>query len=649
MYAHPPERVRFGAFELDLSTGELRSIEATDPGNPGPNNPNNKVLLREQVFQVLRMLVERDGKIVTREEIKSRLWGNDTVVDFDQSINTMIKSLRRVLGDSADNPRYIETLGRRGYRLILTIEYPESTTGTVLEEVREQSAQPAAELSENAPKVERQIKPRGWKAAVVLGFAVILVGGGYISWRHFRAITLPKSQKIRLAVLPFQNLTGDPTKEYLADGLTEGTISQLGRLNPEQLAVIARTSVMGYKHKDERLDQIGRDLSVQYVLENSLRSSGDHIRLTSQLIQVKDQSQLWSQDYDYTAKDILNVEDDVAKEVAREIDLRLTSQQRTELSRPHPVNPEAFDAYLQGYYFFQRNTDKDTEMAARYFERATQLDPSYALAWVWLSRARNWQAEEGLIPREEGHSLSREAIERALALDPNLAPAYSQMGRVKFVDFDWVGADDSIRRAIALEPGNPEYLDQAAFSAAKFGRSDEALALARRAVELDPLNAFSWGTRGEIEYYEGQLAGAEADAKKSLDLSSDVWPGPFLLSEVYLTQGRPQDALPEIDLVRSDYLRTYLYALAYAAIGQEKQSDAALKELIAKYSTRRAFLVASVCAFRNQPDEAFEWLDRAYAQREDDVADMKFWPMLKSLHSDPRYSAFLNKIHLPTT
>jgi TolB-like protein/DNA-binding winged helix-turn-helix (wHTH) protein/cytochrome c-type biogenesis protein CcmH/NrfG len=644
MYAHPPERVRFGAFELDLSTGELRSIEATDPGNPGPNN---RVLLREQVFQVLRMLVERDGKIVTREEIKSRLWANDTIVDFDQSINTMIKALRRVLGDSADNPRYIETLGRRGYRLMLTIEYPESTTGTVLEEDRENSEQPAAEMSEDAPRVERQIKPHWWKAAVVLGFALILVGGGYISWRHFRAITLPKSERIRLAVLPFQNLTGDPTKEYLADGLTEGTISQLGRLNPEQLAVIARTSVMGYKHKDERLDQIGRDLSVQYVLENSLRSSGDHIRLTSQLIQVEDQSQLWSQDYDYPAKDILKVEDDVAKEVAREIKLRLTSQQRAELSRPHPVNPEAFDAYLQGYYFFQRDTDKDTDMAARYFERATQLDPSYALAWVWLSRARNWQAEEGLIPREEGHNLSREAIARALALDPNLAQAYSQMGRVKFVELDWVGADNSIRRAIALEPGNPEYLDQAAFSAAKFGRSDEALALARRAVELDPLNAFSWGTRGEIEYYEGQLAGAEADAKKSLELSPDVWPGPFLLSEVYLTQGRPQDALPEIKLVRSDYLRTYLCALAYAAIGQEKRSDAALKELIAKYSTRKAFFVASVYAFRNQPDEAFEWLDRAYAQREDDVADMKFWPMLKNLHGDPRYSAFLKKIHLP--
>jgi predicted Zn-dependent protease len=182
----------------------------------------------------------------------------------------------------------------------------------------------------------------------------------------------------------------------------------------------------------------------------------------------------------------------------------------------------------------------------------------------------------------------------------------------------------------------------------EFGRSGEALTLARRAVELDPLNAFSWGTRGEIEYYEGQLAGAEEDVKKSLELGADVWPGTFLLSEIYLTPGRPQDALPEIELVRSDHLRTYLYALAYAAIGREEQSDSALKELIAKYGTRKAFLVASVYAFRNQRDEAFEWLDRSYAQREDEVADMKFWPMLKNLHSDPRYSAFLKKLNLPT-
>jgi len=641
MHTQPSQRVRFGAFELDLSTGELRSIE-------GPH-PNNKVLLREQMFQVMRMLVERDGAIVTREEIKSRLWADHTTIDFDQGINSTIKALRRALGDSADNPRYIETLGRRGYRLMLTIEYPESTTGPVLEKGRENSEEPASEMGKNTARVQPEIRPRRWKAAALLTSAVILVGGGYFSWRHFRAIIPPQSERIRLAVLPFQNLTGDPNKEYLADGLTEGTISQLARLNPEQLGVIARTSVMGYKHKDERLDQIGRDLSVQYVLENSLRGSGDHIRLTSQLIQVKDQTSLWSHDYDYPAKDILDLEDDVAKAVAREVRLHLTPQQQAELSRPHPVNPEAFDAYLQGYYFFQRDTDKDTDMAARYFERATQLDPSYALAWVGLSRALHWQAEEGLIPMEKGHRLAREAIERALALDPNLAEAYSQMGRLKkYVDFDWAGADESIRRAIALDPGNPEYLDQAASSALTFGRSDEALALARRAVELDPLNAASWHRRGEIEFYEGQLAGAEADVKKSLELSPDVFLGPVLLSRIYLMQGRPQDALPEIERVRSDAVRTYLFALTYTVIGQEKQSEAALKELIAKYSRREAFLVAEVYAFRNQRDEAFVWLDRAFAQHEDDLPMTNLFPELKNLHGDPRYSAFLKKIHLPT-
>src|SRR6201981_1913734 len=171
----------------------------------------------------------------------------------------------------------------------------------------------------------------------------------------FGGVTPPRPQKIMLAVLPFENLTGDPNKEYLADGLTEETISQLGRLNPEQVGVIARTSVLGYKHKNERLDQIGRDLSVQYVLENSLRMSGNQIRLTAQLIQVKDQTHLWSQDYDYPLKDILNIEDDVATALAREIRVRLTSQQQTELTRSRPVNPEAFDAYLQGHYYFERD------------------------------------------------------------------------------------------------------------------------------------------------------------------------------------------------------------------------------------------------------------------------------------------------------
>jgi tetratricopeptide (TPR) repeat protein len=213
---------------------------------------------------------------------------------------------------------------------------------------------------------------------------------------------------------------------------------------------------------------------VQYVLENSLRESGNEIRLTAQLIQVKDQTHLWSKDYDYPAKDILKVQDDVARAVAQEIKVRLASQQQEGLAQARPVNPEAFDAYLQGYYFFQRNTDKDTDMAAKYYERATQLDPSYALAWVGLSRVRKWQAMQGLIPTEAGYRLAREAVERALSLNPNLAEAHNQMGRIQQqVDFDWAGAEASFRKAVELEPENPESLDMAASSAVISGRFDE--------------------------------------------------------------------------------------------------------------------------------------------------------------------------------
>jgi TolB-like protein/DNA-binding winged helix-turn-helix (wHTH) protein/Tfp pilus assembly protein PilF len=628
----PSARARFGAFELDLSTGELQSIETPDP--------NNNVLLREQVFQVLRMLLEREGKIVTREEIKSKLWTHDTVVDFDHSINATIKSLRRALGDSADNPQYIETLARRGYRLMVTIEYPESVPETALKKTPEQ---PAGQVGEKALRLQERIKPDLRKAALVLVSCVILVTAGYISWRHFQSPAPPK--KIMLAVLPFENLTGDPNKEYLADGLTEETISQLGQLNPEQLGVIARTSVMGYKHKDARLDQIGRDLSVRYVLENSIRESGDHLRLTVQLVQVKDQTHLWAQDYDYPAKDILNVENDVAKAVVQQIKLRLAAKQQIE---PHPVNPEAFNSYLQGRYYFERDSDNDTSMAAKYFERATQLDPSYALAWVGLSRARKWQAVTGLIPKEQGDRAAREAVERALALNPNLAEAHAQMGRIKQqIDFDWTGADASYRRAVELEPGDPEIVGPAASSAAILGHLDEALQLQRQAVDLDPLDAHSWAGIGEMEFRAGKLDEAEADLKKAHELRPDDFLSSVFLSEIYVMQGRPQNALPEIERIGYPEMRLFLYAIAYHALGREKEADAALGELISKYEAVDTYLIAEIYAFRNQPDEAFEWLDKACANHNDGLIFAKVDPLLKSLHSDPRFAALLNKLNLP--
>ena len=220
------------------------------------------------------------------------------------------------------------------------------------------------------------------------------------------------------------------------------------------------------------------------------------------------------------------------------------------------------------------------------------------------------------------------------------------MGRIKQqVDFDWTGADASFRRAIALKPGDPDIVRQAVYSAALLGRFEEALPLGRRAVDLDPLNADSWECLAETEFFMGQLDKAVADGKKGLELNPDAWPGPILLSQIYVMQGRPQDALSEIELVRSDWVRRFLYAIAYHALGREKESDAELNELIAKYHERAAYQIAQVYAFRNQCDEASEWLDRAYAQRDSGLIGTKVDPLLKNLRKAPRYAAFLKKLN----
>jgi TolB-like protein/DNA-binding winged helix-turn-helix (wHTH) protein len=623
---------RFGQFVLDP---RRRTLSRAD----------SPVSLTPKAFDVLIFLAQNPHRLVTKEELLQAVWG-DTFVE-EGNLTQYISHLRKALGDNSEDSRLIVTIARKGYQFagdVTVIAAPEVAKEAAVQVPATANSGAGAQVLEPPTKDALPRAPKHWrKAAIVGAFALILLVVGYMSWRHFRLGTLLRSEKLMLAVLPFQNLTGDPEREYLADGLTEETISQLSRLNPKQLGVIARTSVMGYKHSDQRLDRIGRDLSVQYVLESSLRGSKDHMRITAQLIQVKDQSHVWSQDYDYRTQDILSVQDDVAKAVAREIELRLSPQEQAELAGARPVNQEAFDAYLQGNYFLRRNDD----MAARYFERATQLDPSYARAWIGLSEARFRQTDTGLIPTEEGQRLTREAVDRALAVDPNLAVARALLGEIQQVfDFDWAAGDASFQRAIALEPGNPDILKSAAFSSAQFGRFDEGLRLARRAIELDPLNANLRAAFGQLEYWMGALDEAIADLKRALELGPQNRSHIFL-AEIYVIQGRSQDALAEIERERPGAFRLQHYAIAYHAFGREKESDAALRELIAKYDRVAAFQIAQVYAFRNQSDRAFEWLERAYAQRDGGLVETKVNPLLKSLHNDPRYAAFLKKIHLP--
>src|SRR5258707_687264 len=514
---------RFGPYVLDPQRRTLYCDESSVPLTP-------------KAFDVLLFLAQNPKRLITKDELLKAVWGDSFVEEGN--LTQYISHLRKALADNSEDNRLIVTISRKGYQFtgdVALAETPDlakrdaaqvpasgvSTPGIAVEAKADNQNSPAEATNVlESPKVNAAIPKPGsrWRIAAVLSaFAVALVVAGYTSWRRFRAAPPPRSEKIILAVLPFQNLTGDPKQENLADGLTEEMIAQLSRLHPEQLGVIARTSVMGYKHGDQRLDQIGRDLSVQYVLENSLRRSGDHLRVTVQLLQVKDQSHLWGQDYDYRPRDILSLEDDVARAVAREVQIRLTPQQQADLTHPRPVNPEAFDAYMAGRFFLDRDSRCDLNTAASYFEQAIQLDSSYARASVRLARSRFRQADRGSVPLIEGRRQAREAVQQALALDPNLAEAHASIGQIKReADWDWTGANASLQRALELDPGNSAVLNLAAGLAVSFGRFEEAVELDRQAIALDPLNAAICRALGEIRSILGRQEDAAAEFQKAL-------------------------------------------------------------------------------------------------------------------------------------
>jgi tetratricopeptide (TPR) repeat protein len=314
----------------------------------------------------------------------------------------------------------------------------------------------------------------------------------------------------------------------------------------------------------------------------------------------------------------------------------------------HARNADAYNAYLQGRYFFERRSKENLEKAVGYYEQAIKLDPDYALAWAALAETRSRQADSSYLRVDEGYRKAREAADRALGLDPNLAEAHAAMGRIKTnYDWDWAGADASFQRALALDAGNITVIRNAVLLAAALGRFDEALALNRRAVELDPLNTWSHFNHAIVAYYAGRLEEALSACRKILEINPERPLVHTFLGRIYLAQSHPQEALAEMEREREEWARLEGLALAYHALGRKKDSDAALAELIVKNATDSAFQIAEVYAFRGETDRAFEWLERAYTQHDSGLAQLKGDPLLKSIDHDPRYAAFLKKMHLP--
>lgn len=635
------QRLRFGPFEADVSTGELWKH-------------GRRIKLQDQPFQILAILLARPGQLVSREELRQTLWSHDTFVDFDAGLNAAIKRLRDALNDSPDNPRYVETLPRRGYRFIGALGVAAESAAQELRASPEtgdrEIAQTisAGEFSGSVPGMTLPAQRRSprWKFAVACTL-LLAVGTGTITWRLRLVAEREDAGRIRsIAVLPLQNLSGDPAQEYFAEGMTDALITDLAQSS--SLRVISGTSSMRYKSTTKPVRDIGKELHVDAVIEGAVVRSGDKVRIDAQLIRTADDQHLWAKSYQRKIGDVLALQADVALAIADEVQIKLTPRERARLTRTRTINPDAYDAYLLGQYFLERAGKDNLQKARDYYQQAIQLDPNYALAWAGLADAQRLLVGGGFVPEPEGFRTTREAVQRALTLDPDLAEAHAAMGSIHmFIDWDWAGAETSYNHALALEPGNVSALRGLASLAAYRCSFDEALSLARSAVDRDPLDPRSHRLVGYIARNAGRLDEAATALKRSVDLNPQ---GAMIHLEVgllYLAQSRPRDALAEIEKETGPDWRLFGLALVYHSLGSKTQSDMALAELIENYRDTAAFQIATVYAFRGQSDQAFHWLDRAYTQRDGALATIEGDPLLNGIKRDPRYFAFLKKMRLP--
>ena len=472
-------------------------------------------------------------------------------------------------------------------------------------------------------------------------FAAVAAGLWYRS--ASRAREPAQSGIPAIAVLPFRNLSDDAANEYFSDGLSEELLNVLAQ--NRGLRVAARSSSFQFKGKNVELKDIGKQLKVSTILEGSVRKSGNRVRISAELVNVADGFQLWSETYDRELNDIFAVQDDIARSVGDALKIKLLGEKTP---RPKSANAEAYNAYLQGRYFTDRRSEEDLKKAIQYYDQALQIDAAYAPARVGLGVVYYRQAGWGYVKLDDGYRKARQEVEQALKVDPNLAEAHAALGWIKsHYDWDWAGAHASYKRATELEPGNANVVRQAASLAATLGRFEDAIALDQRATDLDPLSVTVHYYSGNHAYYAGKLTDAEAAFKKALELNPEYPAARATLSVVYILQSKPDMALAELQREPEPFWRLYGLALAYHAAGKKNEADSSLAELIEKHHDVGAIQIAEVHAHRGEIDSAFEWLERAYTQRDGGLSEIKGDPLLKKLEQDPRWPAFLKKMKLP--
>ncbi len=631
-----PRRILgFGSFEVDLASGELR-------------REGLKVKLQDQPLRLLALLLERAGEVVTREELRNRLWPADTFVDFDHSLNTAVRKLREALGDSAEAPRYVETLARRGYRFAVPVRD------------REAPAPPALSADAEVPSPATHTAARGLPSPPrVVAIAGVLGAAALVAY-WMGARPGPRTQpgrRLTLAVLPFDNLSGEADQEYLSDGLTEEMITQLGRLEPDRLRVTARSSTWKYKHADRDIDRLRQELGADYVLEGSLRRAGERVRVTAQLIQAVDQTHVWAETYERDLGDVLVLESEVARAVARAIALTLTPDAQARLASARSVRGESYQDYLRGRYFWNRRTEAALKQAIGYFQRAIAADPDYARAYSGLADCYSSLGASsivGALPPRQAMPEAKAAALKALQIDGTLAEAHNSLAMVHLLyDWDLAASEREFRRALELDPEYTTAHHWYSHTLIVLGRTDESLAESKRALELEPLNLAIGGHLGWHYLYARQYDQAIEQFRKTLELDPAFPQAQRYAAWAYLQKGMHQEAIASLraalgQLGRNPAVEGELgHALGVA--GQRAEALAMLEGLRQLSSTRYVspYSVALVHCGLGDRDQALAWLEKAYLERSDYMPYLNREPMLDGLRSDPRFAALVRRVGLP--
>jgi TolB-like protein/DNA-binding winged helix-turn-helix (wHTH) protein/Tfp pilus assembly protein PilF len=618
-------------------------------------DPEQRVLLRDgkpialtsKAFEILNLLVENHGRALSKEEMMRQIWP-DSFVD-ESNLTQHIFHLRKVLGDTHEGRAYIETLPRHGYRFVAAVQQSPA--------MRAEAAVPTADTSQ-APAVvpnPRPTRPR-WVIGIAAGFLLAVLSLVYVERGRIWAPPGASGGKVMLAVLAFENLSGDPQQEYLSNGLTEELITQLGSLEPNQLGVIARTSAMQYKgsHKDVR--QISRELGVDYVLEGSVRRDGERVRITAQLIQVKDQTHLWAKEYDRGLKDILGLESEVAGEVAREIQLRLTPAESARLASARPVDPEAYEMYLKGRYFWNKRNEAAYLKAIDYFNQAIARDPQYARAYSGLADAYallgSWPNAE--MPRRVAMPQAKEAALTALKLDDSLAEAHASLAFVKMhYEWNWKESEQEFRRAIELNPNYATAHQWFAYWLMAQGRPNESIAENELARKADPLSIIIRTDAADLLCAAGRFDEAIQKAKEAIDLDPDFRLGHYFLGLAYAGKGMYPEALAEyqmgVAMDSKDEWSLSGLGWVYALMHNRMKAEEIIRRLRQDALERPdlALEIASIYAALGEKNEAFAWLEKAYQNRDGGLIFVDSSWYFKEIRSDPRFAELVKKIGLP--